>query len=298
MPIKASTQQKQKTVNLKHALLSVLAKMLITILRILPAKVRKSSIKQLGRFILHCAKKTRSRAINNIQRALPDLCFNEMKQIAFDAYANCAFGVAESLWLDQLDPEIYCDEATLEILQSGEGACIATMHLGCYEAVPLAINKFSGQSVTLTNVPDFLEQGLQFYAKAKITAINKNDNNAFAQLLKHTTSNAYISLHCDLYANQTPVNFFKQTTKAPSGVVMLAKLSKKPLLLAYSVYQADGSISVFFETIVSSNNSEIQLNQDKSVEDLMDIIYQRFEQIIQQYPSQWYWSYNRWRIRS
>jgi KDO2-lipid IV(A) lauroyltransferase len=292
MRIKASVDQETQRNSTKSKILIYAVKMLVGILRALPNTIREKGIKNLGKLILHCAKKTRNRAMRNISHALPELPFKEVKQLAFDAYANCAFGVVESLWLDQLEPEIFCDEATLKILQSGHGACIATMHLGCYEAVPLAINKFSGQSVTLTNMPSFIEHGLQFYANADITAINKNDNNAFAQLLKYSSSNAYISLHCDLYANQTEVNFFNQKTKAPSGVVMIAKMSKKPLLLAYSIYQDDGRIQVFFETVDTMNQ-----DQGKPIDEIMSDIYLRFEEIIKQYPNQWYWSYNRWRTK-
>jgi|GEM_PF-2815035 len=263
---------------------------------------RKQLISKIGKSILHLAKKTRVRAISNIAKAMPELSIKEVTDLAFNAYGNCAFGVAESLWLSQVEPDIFCDEATLKILQSGQGACIATMHLGCYEAVPLAIAKFSDQSVTLTNVPSFLDDAMDFYSDVNITAINKNADNAFSELLAQAGSNAYISLHCDLYANQTEVTFFGRQTKAPSGVVLLAKMSKNPLLLAYAVYQDDGQVQVFFETVQINhdldNDYSAEIEQqhcEQSVDQIMAQIYQRFEQIIKQYPSQWYWSYKRWK---
>ena len=154
---------------------------------------------------------------------MPELSIKEVTDLAFEAYGNCAYGVAETLWLSELEPNIFCDEDTLRILQSGQGACIATMHLGCYEAVPLAVSKFNKQSVTLTNIPDFLDDSMDFYCKANITAINKKSDSAFSELLTSASSNAYISLHCDLYANQTDVSFFKQETKAPSGIVFISE---------------------------------------------------------------------------
>jgi KDO2-lipid IV(A) lauroyltransferase len=238
---------------------------------------------------------------------MPELSIKEATDLAFDAYGNCAYGVAESFWLTEVEPDIFCDEDTLRILQSGQGACIATMHLGCYEAVPLAVAKFAKQSVTLTNIPKFLADSMDFYSGVNITAINKNASNAFSELLKESGSNAYISLHCDLYANQAEVTFFGQETKAPAGIALLAKMSKKPLLLAYAVYQGDGQVQVFFETLYvnprmtgqeasdQSNKREKEQITEPTVEQIMSNIYQRFEQIIRQYPNQWYWSYNRWK---
>ncbi len=286
---------------------------LLSTLMKLTKKRRKKLINNIGKIILRFATKTRKRAINNIVRAMPELSIKEATDLAFDAYGNCAYGVAESFWLSQVEPDIFCDEETLQILQSGTGACIATMHLGCYEAVPLAVAKFANNSVTLTNIPDFLTDEMDFYSAVNITAINKKSAHAFSQLLIQAGNNGYISLHCDLYANQTEVTFFGQKTKAPSGVVLLAKMTKKPLLLAYAVYQDDGQVQVFFETlqlnqeiaIQNQFNNELQSKQsisqktapeiEQNVEQVMAQIYQRFEQIIRQYPSQWYWSYNRWK---
>jgi lauroyl/myristoyl acyltransferase len=270
---------------------------------------RKSLIKKTGKTILYFSRKTRLRSIKNIVNAMPELSIKEASDLAFEAYGNCAYGVAESFWLSEIEPEIFCDEGTLRILQSGQGACIATMHLGCYEEVPLAVAKYAKPSVTLTNIPRFLADSMDFYSNANINVINKKSANAFSELLKQSSNNAYISLHCDLYANQTDVTFFGQETKAPSGIVLLAKMSKKPLLLAYAVYQGDGQVQVFFETLyvnhgsideqLSEKSIKNSLKQDiePTVEQIMSNIYQRFEQIIRQYPNQWYWSYNRWKTK-
>ena len=77
-------------------------------------------------------------------------------------------------------------------------------------------------------------------------------------------------------------------------------MSNKPLLLAYAVYQDDGEIHVYFETVCRQKNISDHSTADKNiaeltVEQLMSKIYLRFEQIITQYPSQWYWSYKRWK---
>ncbi len=279
----------------KHRLTTKTLELLVNSLKRKPQNKRKAFVHRIAKLLLRLSKKTHLRTIANIRRAMPGLSVMAVKELAFEAYANCAYGVAESFWLEQLEPEIFCDEDTLQILQSGQGACIATMHLGCYEAVPLAVKRFAAESVTMTNIPSFIEDGLQFYANAEITAIDKKSPSAFSELLKHAKNNAYISLHCDLWANETEVEFFQQKTKAPAGIALLAAMTKQPLLLGYAVYQEGGQIQVFFETICS-NTSVTAAQDDRPIaEQLMAKIYQRFEQIIRQYPEQWYWSYKRWR---
>ncbi|QBG36399.1 lysophospholipid acyltransferase family protein [Litorilituus sediminis] len=269
--------------------------MILTFIKSRRRTTRATLIRALGKTIFRCAKKTRNRAIKNIANALPELSIAQVSALAEKAYANCAFGVMESFWLEQLEPEIFCDEATLRILQSGQGACIATMHLGCYDAVPVAVQKLANQSVTLTDIPSFIEQGESHYQKGNIIAIDKNSSSAFSELLKSARNNAYISLHSDLWANEVSVDFFGQTTKAPAGVALLSAISKKPLLLGYAVYQEDTRIKVFFETIYQFDAPHPNNREAKTPEQLMQIIHQRFEDIIKQYPEQWYWSYKRWR---
>lgn len=295
------------SLSLKQKSLAKLLRLLLAGLTKLNRTRRQKLVKNIGKTILYFAKKTQLRAIKNIKNAMPELSIKEATDLAFDAYGNCAYGVAESFWLTEIEPDIFCDEDTLRILQSGQGACIATMHLGCYEAVPLAVAKFAKKSVTLTNIPPFLSKSMDFYSAVDITAINKNASNAFSELIKESGSNAYISLHCDLYANQAEVTFFGQETKAPAGIALLAKMSKKPLLLAYAIYQGDGQVQVFFETLyldpnqsgqATSEHPHKQTNEqvtEPSVEKIMSKIYLRFEQIIRQYPNQWYWSYKRWK---
>jgi len=297
--LEPSVMESAPLMSLKQKSLSKLLKLLLAALTKLTRTRRKKLIKNIGKTILYFANKTRLRAIKNITNAMPELSIKEATNLAFDAYGNCAYGVAESFWLSEVEPDIFCDEDTLRILQSGEGACIATMHLGCYEAVPLAVAKFAKESVTLTNIPRFLADSMDFYSAVNITAINKNSSSAFSELLKKSGSNAYLSLHCDLYANQTDVTFFGQETKAPAGIALLAKMSKKPLLLAYAIYQGDGQVQVFFETLYVNPNLTAQASSEQetepTVDQIMSKIYQRFEQIIKQYPNQWYWSYNRWK---
>ncbi len=297
--LEPSAMESLPLMSLKEKSLSKLLRLLLAALTKLTRTRRKKLIKNIGKTILYFAKKTQLRAIKNITNAMPELSIKEATNLAFDAYGNCAYGVAESFWLSEVEPDIFCDEDTLRILQSGQGACIATMHLGCYEAVPLAVAKFAKESVTLTNIPRFLADSMDFYSAVNITAINKNSSSAFSELLKKSGSNAYLSLHCDLYANQTGVTFFDQETKAPAGIALLAKMSKKPLLLAYAIYQGDGQVQVFFETLYVNPNLTSQASSEQetepTVEQIMSKIYRRFEQIIKQYPNQWYWSYNRWK---
>lgn len=297
--LEPSAMESTPLMSLKQKSLRKLLKLLLAGLTKLTRTRRKKLIKNIGKTILYFANKTRLRAIKNITNAMPELSIKEATNLAFDAYGNCAYGVAESFWLTEVEPDIFCDEDTLRILQSGKGACIATMHLGCYEAVPLAVAKFAKESVTLTNIPRFLADSMDFYSAVNITAINKNSSSAFSELLKKSASNAYLSLHCDLYANQTGVTFFDQETKAPAGIALLAKMSKKPLLLAYAIYQGDGQVQVFFETLYVNLNLTDQASSEQetepTVEQIMSKIYRRFEQIIKQYPNQWYWSYNRWK---
>jgi KDO2-lipid IV(A) lauroyltransferase len=289
--IKSDVVEVSSPLSLKKIFIAKSLKLLIAALKNISRKKRRLILSRIGKLILFFSKKTQKRSIGNIRRAMPSLSEDEACSLAFSAYGHCAFGVSEAFWLDELEPKIFCDEQTLEIFHSGKGACIATMHLGCYEAVPLAVAKLTFYSTTLSNVPTFIENGLQFYAQAGVTAINKKSHHAFIELIKKAKENSYVSLHCDLWGNEQELVFFNQKTKAPAGIALISKMTQKPLLLGYSIYDKQGNVKVYFETVYKETCDNLL-----STEKIMATIYQRFEEIIMQYPEQWYWSYKRWRI--
>ena len=254
-------------------------------------KNRFKLLNGLSRTILRLSKRTRQRTISNIKRAMPYLRSTEAYALAIESYACVVSGVLDTFWLNELEIEYEFDQKTKNILYSGKGAVIATLHMNCYETVPLAIQQLTGRSTTLSKLPENFPLVANNYQQAEIECIDKNQPNSLFKLISALQKNRIVTLHADHYANDIEMEFFEQKTKAPSGAALLSSLGNAPLLLGYSVKLNDARYRVYFETI-----SDSPLGKDKQLhKEYMNKLYRRFEQIILDFPNQWYWSYNRWR---
>lgn len=290
MSTKLTSPETIKT-KVKHRLANSLVKGIVTLFKSVDRKTRKRIAFGLASLIFALATKTRKRAMNNIANALPHLTLLEVKELSYLSYKNIVFGVLECFWLDELEFEFELDPAAKEILESGLGVSVATMHMSCYEVVPVALQKLTQRSTTLSKIPVFLECAKKIYLDMGIDCINKSGADCFFPLLKAIKQNQVVSLHSDHHAADIKLKFFGQQTGAPSGAAMLSAYAKTPLLLSYALLQESGKYKVYVETVnakpIQSNNGDVTL--------AMEAVYNRFESIICQFPEQWYWSYKRWR---
>ncbi|MET1256192.1 lysophospholipid acyltransferase family protein [Aliikangiella maris] len=242
-------------------------------------------------FIFKRSGKTFNRTVNNIQQAMPDSVHQQAEQLAIKSYQQIAYGVLEMFWLNELAVEVVCSSEVSEIIHQQRGAVIATLHMNCYDVVPLAVQKISGRSTTLSKIPQFYPQAIQIYQDVGIRCINKSDKNVIFQLVSEAKNGQLVSLHADHYATDVAIEFFNRATRAASGVALISAMAQVPLLLGYAVKQGEGKYQVILEVLQAQ-----PLARDISqIEQAIKQMYQRFEKIILQYPEQWYWSYNRWR---
>lgn len=265
--------------------------MIIWILKLFKRNQRQKFAKVLAKLIFKSSLKTRNRAVSNITLALPNLTETQVDKLALESYQNIVCGVLECFWLGELEIDIECDEATLQLISNEGGAAVATMHMSCYEIAPVAIERLVGKVITMSKIPPFVKSATDIYKKSNITVINAKDSNAFIQLIQATKKNNVICLHADHFSKNMQVNFFGRATSAPSGIAIVSAYQKVPLLICYALLQKNGRYKVILETV----SSEPVENNTQAITQAMEAIYSRFEEIIKAHPKQWYWSYNRWR---
>lgn len=275
---------------LRNTVIDALILVVVGIFRVFPRTSRRTFAFFIAKAIFLLAQRTRKRAMSNIVAAMPNLTQKEAKKIALRSYKNIVFGVLECFWLEELEIEYCFDDEVNQLLASGNGLMVATMHMSCYEIVPFALQRLTQRSTTLSNVPEFASSARQVYEQAGIDCIHKKQPNAFLDLLQALKNHSVVSLHSDHFANDLSVSFFGRKTGAPSGVAMLSAIAKVPLLVGYAVLNRDGKYQVSIE-LLDSLSEKVRADPNLT----MQHIYQKFEQIILQYPEQWYWSYKRWR---
>lgn len=260
-------------------------------LQLLPNAWSRKGIFGLSRLILKHSQKARCRAINNIKRAFPDMHETAVEALAYKSYSHICLGVVQILKLRSLELHIHCDSDTLELMRNQQGACVATLHSACYEAVPLAVARVTNNSTTLSNIPSHLAFAHKLYKEANIRCLNKRQNGAFIGLLRAAQEGQNIVLHSDHFAQDVAVRFFNHDTFAPGGIAMLSAMAKKPIVIGYARYDKDYNCHVHFETFSPTACAK----KSEAIQETMQNLYRRFEDLICQIREDWYWSYNRWR---
>ncbi|MGL1955748.1 MAG: lipid A biosynthesis acyltransferase [Colwellia sp.] len=276
---------------MKNTTVSFFINIIVWMLKSFKRTQRQKFARIIATLIFNNSTKTKNRAISNITLALPNLSETQVKKLALESYRNTVFGVTECFWLDELEIDIVCDEATLQLLNNKGGAAVATMHMSCYEIAPVAIERLVGKVITMSKIPPFVKSATDIYKKSNIMVINAKNSNAFMQLLQATKKKNVICLHTDHFSRNIPVKFFGRATSAPCGIAMVSAYQKVPLLICYAILQENGRYQVVLETV---NSGSVE-NNTQAITQAMDAIYHRFEKIIKANPKQWCWSYNRWR---
>lgn len=273
-------------------LINGLVVLLMALLGRLSARQRQRFAGIVAPLILRLVRRTDARLAANLALALPQLDAAQRRTLALSSYRNICLGVLDTFWLDKLQLDIeFNDSTSRRIIEGGGGASIVTLHMGCYEVVALAVQRLTGRSSTMSNIPSYLNCVQRQYEAVGIECIHKKKPGGFFELIRAARRGAYVTLHGDHYGSDMPVSFFGRPTHAPGGAVMLAALSSKPLLLGYAVLSEAGRYRVVFETLVEHPLPR----QPAELQWAMGRVYRRFEQVIRQHPEHWYWSYKRWR---
>lgn len=276
---------------LKLRLLQFAIDVFIGTLKIFPRNQRQTLLTAISRLIFRFAKRTRSRCLTNIARAFPEKNDEQIMALAKKSYANIVLGVTETFWLEDIDLQVHFSNNVEELLRSGEPVVVAAMHMGCCEAVPLAVEQVTGRSTTLSNIPKNMPFAFELYQNVGIKVIDRNKKNSFFEVLKAARTGEVVSLHSDFHGTEVELDFFGEKTGAPAGIATISALAKAPVVIAYSVYDDDATCHVYFELF---SEQPAPKAKDEMYE-LIRQMYKRYEGIIFKHSDNWYWSYNRFR---
>ena len=95
--------------------------------------------------------------------------------------------------------------------------------------------------------------------------------------------------------NSVKVNFFGRLADTTFSVAML-KLKFNPLIVpVFIARQSDGVYEIIINDPIEYIADEID-DKEKKLEAMTLKYNQSIENIVRQYPAQWFWMHNRWRL--
>lgn len=251
----------------------------------------------LGLLSYKLIKKRRIVTLNNIRNAFPEKSEDEVEKIAVKSYQTMVKTFMMSLWIPDTcrdDKKVKYEnyEVFEEAKNQGRGVIIASLHMGCFEAV---------QKIALTNklydvikpqknilLDKFMNDNRR---KTGVNLIYK-DSASTRELIKALKNKDVVCLFSDHYDLGCDVEFFGKKTQASSGVASLALKYGSPVVLMYNILDDNGVNTIHFEKIM-----EIEKTEDLKTDIVTNtqIMIHEFERLIKRYPEQWMWFHRRWR---
>lgn len=286
-----------------------LVKLFLWLTKITPKSFVYMLMKGLTLLVYYLDQRRRNLTIENLTMAFPEKTSEEIVQLSKEVYIELSKTISEILFMFvgkfDIDNVITNKEEIKEkindlVENSPNGIVLTTAHFSNWEllahflarhGLPMLVigregnNKLIEKNIT---IPFRNKYGNQATSKDKAML-------AMAKALKKGNTVGLLIDQKTAYQNSVTINFFGRPATATNSVAML-KLKFDPIVIPiFIARQSDGMYKVIMNKPVDYTANEIQ-DKEKKIEAMTLKYTQAIEDIIREYPAQWFWMHNRWRI--
>lgn len=286
-----------------------LVKGLIVCLKPMPTKVITSAFRLFGDLFFLIGSRRRNLTLNNLKIAFPEKSRKERRRIARRAFLNMAEFTGDSFLLmaGKLRPEeilSMVDGAQLGKYKamrnaSGKGAIHITGHLGNWELMAQygALQGLESHVVARRGSNQLIDDRIVTPLRTRYGNKIFYRENAMINTVKALKRNEAVSFLIDQKTSDregVPVQFFGREVMAVASCAAL-QIRFNPLVVPVFMMKTGRRR---YKLIVGD---AIQWKDDGSPQEeqvqKLTQQYQRvIEETIRQYPDQWFWMHNRWRL--
>ena len=273
------------------------------ILRALPENVQAATGRLFGSLGYAILRNRRNIAITNIQRAFPDRTRDEAVTIALSCFKKLGTNMIELL----MAPFVPEDEVPRRFsfeprdiaertLGSGQGVIALTFHFGNWEIMGIT-SKLLNQPVVALARP--LKKNIRLNAflnglreSTGLTIIvNENTAKEVMRLLKRKAIIAILGDHREKRSRGVFVDLFGHKVPTSKGTAMLGMKTGCPVVPCYPVRKGFLRYTIMCgEPIVMEREGDIEELIEKNTRKINAFL----EDIIRQYPDEWFWVHQRW----
>jgi KDO2-lipid IV(A) lauroyltransferase len=269
----------------------------------LPESARQATGRWLGQMGFALLRRRRNIAISNILRAFPDLAPDKAKNIALSCFQKLGTNMIELILVPFLPPREVPERFSLEpgdivekTLGAGRGVIALTFHFGNWEIMGIT-SKLLNQPVVALARPlkkhARLNAFLNSLRESTGLTIIVNANTA-KEVMRLLRKNAIIAILADQREKRSRgvfVDFFGHKVPTSKGTAMIAMKTGCQVVPCYPVRKG-----FLRYTIVCGE--PLLMERDGDIDDLIARNTRKInaflEDIIRQYPDEWFWVHQRW----
>ncbi len=286
-----------------------LVKFFLWLTKIAPKSFIYALIKGLTLLVYHLDKNRRTLTVKNLTMAFPEKTVEEIETLSKEVYKQLSMTISEILFMftDKFDIEkvIKNHQEAKEKLEkiaqnSPHGVIVMTAHFSNWELAAhflaksglpmLAIGRKGNNSLIENNIttPFREKYGNQAVIKSK----------AMMLMIKRLKSAGNVGLLIDQKAGQSnsaKVDFFGKPAETTLSVASLKLKFDSLVIPIFIARDSDGLYEMIINDPIEYTADEIE-DKEKKLASMTSRYNQAIEDVIRQYPSQWFWMHNRWRI--
>jgi len=286
-----------------------LVKLFLWLAKIAPKSFIYAMMKGLTLFVYHLDKKRRNLTITNLTMAFPEKTSEEITALSKEVYVELSITIAEILLMftGQFDIEKAIknhDEAKNKIediaQNSPHGIIFLTAHFSNWELLAHFIAKKGLPMLVIGRTGDnkLIDQNITVPFRNKYGNRATSKDNAMLAMAKTLKKGDAVGLLTDQKSgslNSVKVDFFDKPAETTLSVAMLKSKFNPLVVPVFVARQSDGLYEMIINDPIDYIADEIE-DKEKKLEAMTLKYNQAIEAVIRDYPAQWFWMHNRWRL--
>ena len=272
--------------------------------KVVPYPVSVFIARGVGRFAFLISPRYRNVAQRNLLLAFGDsLSEGKRNTIIVKVFENFIRTLlVEFMRCPSLSPQKISDlfggyslECVDELMKHGKGAIIVSAHLGNWEmlARSFAVRGYKGL-VVVRNGPDKKLNALTDELRRRSGYVVHPRGASPKHLLNHLRSNNVVVILPDQKSDDLFVPFFGVDTGTTAGPAILSLKTGCPIVTVFAPRLPNGKYKMVFGRIIWPDPL---VEKKTEVLRIMTEINAEVEAVIRDYPDQWLWLHDRWRVR-
>ena len=267
----------------------------------LPEKTRFKIGEFFAVLTFKVVKEVRNITILNLKLAFPEKTNTEIKELGIESVKTMSRAFFVNMWLDKYlenddNFKIVDEELLNEIIKNGP-AVFGAMHFGNMEAPVKLASRMPIVTVAKDRTNPYINDlVIKNRTRFNIVLLQKSKTTS-RELIKYAKEGMnpiLLTDHRD--SNGTDITFFGEKTTAPTGVASIALKYKRPFYLMYCVLNKENITEVHIKKIEKSEDENLSFKEN--VQRTVQNMFNEMEIVMREYPEQWMWSYDRWKLNS
>ena len=271
----------------------------------IPRELRRNLLTGMFRLFYHLSPKQRLITIHNLTCAFPEKSINEIKNIARGAYRTMAITAADffeipSLTKDNIGNlvEVVGLEYYTKALEKNRGILLLGAHFSNWELTAVAISLVLKPAViTYRPLDSPTLDNLVLWVRSCTGNVLIDKKRAMRKMLRSLAHNEIVATMIDqnmAWQEGIFVDFFGRPACTTTGLALITLHTEAPVIPAYLIRLANAK----YRLVIKEEIPVIRTgNEDKDILINTQNFTKVVEDVIREYPDQWFWMHQRWKTK-